>query len=56
MESIVETVSTAYPLTGDSGTKWPIVNEAISVAIQAVITGQADPQTAMETAQAAVSK
>lgn len=56
MESIVETVSTAYPLTGDSGTKWPVVNEAISVAIQSVITGQADPQTAMETAQAAVSE
>lgn len=55
MESIVDTVSTAYPLTGDSGTKWPVVNEAISVAIQSVITGQADPQTAMDTAQAAVS-
>ena len=55
MESIVETVATAYPLTGDSGTKWPIVNEQISVALQSVITGQADPQTAMDSAQAAVS-
>lgn len=56
MESIVETVSTAYPLTGDSGTKWPIVNEAISVAIQSVITGQADPQAAMDAAQLAVNE
>lgn len=56
MASIVETVATAYPLTGDSGTKWPIVNEAISVAIQSVITGQADPQTAMDAAQRAVSE
>jgi multiple sugar transport system substrate-binding protein len=55
MASIVETVASAKALTADSGTKWPIVNEQISVAIQSVITGQADAKTAMESAQKIVS-
>jgi multiple sugar transport system substrate-binding protein len=56
MKSIVETVTTAYPLTGDSGLKWPDVNTALSAAIQAVITGQASPEEALATAQAAVGE
>jgi len=54
MASIVETVTTAYPLTGDSGLQWNDVNMALSAAIQAVISGQADAQTALEAAQAEV--
>lgn len=56
MASIVDTVKTAYPLTGDSGLKWNDVNMALSVAIQAVISGQATPEEALRTAQAAVDK
>lgn len=55
MKSIVETVTTAYPLTGDSGLKWNDVNMALSAAIQAVISGQADAKTALEAAQAEVN-
>jgi multiple sugar transport system substrate-binding protein len=54
MESIVQTVATANSLTGDSGLKWNDVNAALSAAIQAAITGQADPQTALDNAQAEV--
>ena len=41
MASIVETVRSARALTSDAGDKWPVVDIALSEAIQAVITGQA---------------
>lgn len=54
MGSIVDTVATANSLTSDSGLKWNDVNAALSAAIQAAITGQADPEQALKTAQATV--
>ena len=54
MQSIVETVTSARSLTSDSGLKWPKVNEALSTAIQAVISGQASVQEALATAQSTV--
>ena len=56
MASIVETVTTAKALTEDSGLKWPAVNEALSTAIQAVISGQATVPDALATAQTAVDR
>lgn len=50
MEPIVTTTSTARPLTGDSGLRWPDVNTALSRAIQAVIIGSADARTALQQA------
>lgn len=56
MAPIVDTVKTAYPLTGDSGLKWNDVNMSLSAAIQAVISGQATPEEALQTAQEAVGE
>jgi multiple sugar transport system substrate-binding protein len=56
MASIVETVKSARALTSDAGDKWPIVDIALSEAIQAVITGQATVPDAMKTAQAQFDK
>ncbi|WP_369052790.1 sugar ABC transporter substrate-binding protein [Kineococcus terrestris] len=56
MATIVETVSTARSLTGDSGLAWPEVNTALSTAIQAVITGQASVEDALATAQSQVER
>ncbi|MGI4896242.1 MAG: extracellular solute-binding protein, partial [Janthinobacterium lividum] len=51
MASIVKTVTTAKSLTGDSGLKWPKVDDALSNAIAAVISGQSDVPTALQAAQ-----
>jgi multiple sugar transport system substrate-binding protein len=56
MASIVETVKSARALTSDAGDKWPIVDTALSEAIQAVITGQSTVPDAMKTAQAQFDK
>jgi multiple sugar transport system substrate-binding protein len=56
MASIVETVKSARALTSDAGDKWPIVDTALSEAIQAVITGQSTVPEAMKTAQAQFDK
>jgi multiple sugar transport system substrate-binding protein len=56
MASIVETVKSARALTSDAGDKWPIVDTALSEAIQAVITGQSNVPDAMKTAQAHFDK
>jgi len=56
MASIVETVKSARALTSDAGDKWPIVDTALSEAIQSVITGQSTVPEAMKTAQAQFDK
>ena len=56
MASIVQTVKSARALTSDAGDKWPIVDTALSAAIQAVITGQSNVADAMKTAQATFDK
>ena len=56
MASIVETVRSARALTSDAGDKWPVVDIALSEAIQAVITGQASVPDAMAAAQAQFDK
>jgi multiple sugar transport system substrate-binding protein len=56
MASIVETVKSARALTSDAGDKWPVVDTALSAAIQAVITGQSGVEDALKTAQAQYDK
>jgi hypothetical protein len=49
-------VKSARALTSDAGDKWPIVDTALSGAIQAVITGQSNVADAMKAAQATYDK
>ena len=54
MQSIVDTVTTAKSLTGDSGLKWPKVSDELATAIAAVISGQASVPDALTAAQTAI--
>ncbi|NAZ75440.1 extracellular solute-binding protein [Kineococcus sp. T13] len=55
MQSIVDTVTTAKSLTGDSGLKWTKVSDELATAIAAVITGQASVPDALQAAQSAIN-
>jgi multiple sugar transport system substrate-binding protein len=56
MAAIVQTVRSARALTSDAGEKWPVVDNALAAAIQAVITGQSSVDAAMKRAQAQYDK